>query len=72
MMTPTPEVLDTIRQSQICLNPTWAAAFNIAKMAEKLPKGFQTRSVIPQTATTALYEAYARAQKVIAFNHTRS
>jgi hypothetical protein len=64
-------ILDTIRQSQICLNPTWAAAVNIAQMAERLPKGFRTKSTIPSTVAPALYEAYARAQKVIAFNYDR-
>ena len=64
-------MIETIELSGICMNPTWAHAFTIAKAAEKLPASLRGRSVVPSTVAPALEAAYRRAMEVLAFNARR-
>jgi hypothetical protein len=64
-------IVETIRESGICLNPTWAAAYEIARMAAALPASVQGRGLVPSTVAPALMAAYRRASEVLEFNRRR-
>lgn len=64
-------MLDTILRSAICLNPVWGRAYEIVRLAEKLPPSIRRRGIIPSTAQAALEQAYRRASEVLAFNARR-
>lgn len=63
-------MLTTITRSCICLNPVWAHAFEITRLAGKLPAHMRDHAV-PFTVQPQLEAACARATNVLAFNASR-
>jgi len=64
-------MIQTILRSGICLNPRWGVAFEIARLAEKLPAWARNKSTVPSTVAPNLEAAYRRASEVLEFNASR-
>jgi hypothetical protein len=62
--------LTTITRSCICLNPIWAHAYEITRLADKLPARMRPWTV-PFTVHPHLEAAFRRATQVLAFNASR-
>lgn len=60
-------MLKLITRSGICLNPVWAHAFEIARLAGKLPARMRPHTV-PFTVQPQLEAACSRAAHVLSFN----
>jgi len=63
--------LNNIRKSAICLNPVWSRAYEIVKLAEKLPV-WARRHAVPATAYAAVAAADLRAREVMAFKASQA
>lgn len=63
-------MLKTIRRSGICLSGPWAHAYEIARLAGKLPARMRPCAV-PFTVQPQLEAACSRAASVLSFNASR-
>jgi len=62
--------LTNINKAAICMNPMTGRAYEIIRLAEKLPH-WARKHTVPSTACALIAQADLRAREVLAFNARR-